>query len=164
MSTLDQIIADIESGKVNTPETQFVEKVASTTENQVNEELLELRKFAASIDEQARKFAQVYADELSKIAVGVGPMTPNTGAVPDNPAVQVSNADAREADVAKVESIIKKLTLGGEAKVNPAGVIHENNTPVASTQPIVVDEHPVSADVKKANAQVIEALYNKYFN
>lgn len=162
MSTLQQIIADIEAGKVTSPETQFVEKTAST-ETPVTSELNELRNFTVTLDEQARKYAHVIAEELTKIAVGVTGMTPNPASVPDNPAVQVSNGEGREADVAKVEAIIKKLTLGGEAKVNPTGVIHENNQPVATTQPIVVDEHPVAADVKQANADIVEALYNHYF-
>ena len=35
--------------------------------------------------------------------------------------------------------------------------------PVEQTEPIVVDEHPVAADVKKADAEIITALYEKYF-
>lgn len=162
-NTLEQIIADLEAGNAPATEPQVVEKTAeATVENQDNE-LVELRKLAASLDEQGRKFAHSFVDEINKLAVGVSELTPNTAAVPDNPAVQVSNAEVHEADTAKVESIIKKLTLGGEAKVNPAGVIHENNTPVAATQPIVTDEHPVAADVKKADADIISALYERYF-
>lgn len=165
-NTLDQIIADIEAGRVVSPEASVVEKVASASvqaENQGNTELDELRKFASDLDAQARQFARSYWDELQKIAVEVGPMTPNTGAMPENPAVQLSNGDVRQEDVAKVEAIVKKLTLGGEAKVNPAGAIHEQNIPVASTQPIAVDESPVAADMKKADAEILTSLYNKYF-
>ena len=63
----------------------------------------------------------------------------------------------------KVEGIIKKLTLGGENKMDPSGAIHVQNSPADSTQPVVVDETPVAADVKQANAEIIEALYQKYF-
>jgi hypothetical protein len=163
-NTLEQIIADLEGGLTPVAEPKVVEKTAAapTVENQDNE-LVELRKLAASLDEQGRVFAHSFMDEIQKLAVGVSELTPNTAAVPENPAVQVSNAEVHEADTAKVESIIKKLTLGGEAKVNPAGVIHENDTPVAATQPIAPDEHPVAADVKKADAEIITALYDRYF-
>ena len=162
-NTLEQIIADLEAGNAPATEPQVVEKTAeATVENQANE-LVELRKLAASLDEQGRVFAHSFVDEINKLAVGVSELTPNTAAVPDNPAVQVSNAEVHEADTAKVESIIKKLTLGGEAKVNPAGVIHENDMPVAATQPIVTDEHPIAADVKKADAEIITALYERFY-
>ena len=163
-NTLEQIIADIEAGKQPAVEAQVVEKNASApAENQESQELVELRKLAASIDEQGRGLARSFVDELNKLAVGVSELTPNTAAVPDNPAVQVSNDEAHLQDTAKVESIIKKLTSGGEAKVNPAGVIQVNGQPVEQTEPIVVDEHPVAADVKKADAEIITALYEKYF-
>jgi len=162
-NTLEQIIYDLENGTTPAAEPKVVEKTAEATVETQDNELVELRKLAASLDEQGRKFAQSFIGEIQKLAVGVSELTPNTAAVPDNPAVQVSNAEVHEADTAKVESIIKKLTLGGEAKVNPAGVIHENDTPVAATQPIAPDEHPVAADVKQANADIIETLYAKHF-
>lgn len=162
-NTLEQIIADIEAGNKPSVEAQVVEKVASAPETQENEELVELRKLASSLDEQGRELARSFVDELNKLAVGVSEMTPNTAAVPENPAVQVSNDEAHLQDTAQVESIIKGLTQGGEKKVSPAGVIQVNGQPVGGTQPIVVDEHPVAADVKQANAEIIDALYAKYF-
>lgn len=167
--SLDEIIADLEAGRSYSAESQMVEKVASAPETQGNTELDDLRKLASSIDEQGRELARSFVDELNKlsnlnkIAVGVSEMTPNTAAVPANPAVQVSTDEAHLQDTAQVDAIIKKLTLGGEQKMSPAGVIHENNQPVAGTQPIAVDEHPVAADVKKANAEIIEALFAKYY-
>lgn len=163
--TLEKIIADLEAGNAPATEPTVVEKTAeaTTVENQDNNELVELRKLAASLDEQGRTFARSFVDEIQKLAVGVSELTPNTAAVPENPAVQLSNDEVHPADTAKVEAIIKKLTLGGEAKVNPSGVIHENNAPVAATQPIATDEHPVAADVKKADAEIVNALYERYF-
>jgi hypothetical protein len=152
--TLEQILSTFEQG--NQPDQT---KVASAEVNTPD-----FRKLAADLDAEGRQMAHGFIDELSKLAVGVSELTPNTAAVPDNPAIQVSNADAHEGDVAKVEAIVKKLTLGGEQKVNPSGVIHEQNTPVAATDPIVVDEHPVAADVaKQAAADIIGRLYEKYF-
>jgi len=160
-STLDQIIADLEK-QAQAPDPAV--ETEKTAENQAAQtEMDELRKLATDLDAQGRAIARGFMSELQKEAVGVSELTPNTAAVPDNPAVQVGEQDVRLSDVSKVESIIKKLTLGGEAKVNPAGVIHENNQPVAATQPIVVDEVPVAADVKKANAEIVEHLFNKYF-
>lgn len=160
-NTLEAIIAELEK-TAQTPETPAT-PVAETPAQPKNDELTELRKLAADLDAQGRQIARGFLDEIQKVAVGVDGMTPNTAAVPENPAVQVSNQDVRLEDTAKVEAIIKKLTLGGEAKVNPAGVIHEQNTPVAPTQPIVVDETPVAADVKQASAEIIEKLYKIYF-
>lgn len=166
-NTLDKIIADLEAGRTPSAEAQLVEKVAGqSTENQVSDELVELRKLASDITEQAHKFAEGFVEklsELTKSAVGVTGITPNTAAVPDHPAVQVSTEDAHLEDVAKVEAIIKKLTLGGEAKFNPSGAIYEQNVPVAASQPIIVDEHPVAYDYKKADAEIITKLYEKYW-
>ena len=160
-NTLEQIIADLEKtasaepeveGSVETPETVVV-----------TDEVAELQKIAELEDMKGRIQARGFVDEIQKIAVTVTGMTPNTGAIPANPAVQIATSDAHEADVSKVESIIKKLTLGGEQKMSPSGVIHENNIPVAATQPIAIDEHPVAADAKTASEEIISSLYDKWF-
>lgn len=159
-NTLEQIIADLEKTAaapadfaVETPET-LVE----------NNEVAELQKIAEIEDMKGRIQARAFVDEIQKIAVTVTGLTPNTGAVPANPAVQVSNMDAHEADVQQVEAIIKKLTMGGEQKMSPAGAIHEQNVPVAATQPIAIDEHPVAADAQKtAGEEIMSALYDKWF-
>jgi hypothetical protein len=160
--TLDELISSLEPQE-KTAEAQLTQQITAPAEQTQGSENTELRKIAEEVDMQARAFARSFADELQKIAVGVSELTPNTAAVPANPAVQVSTEEAHEADTAKVEAIIKKLTMGGEAKVNPAGYIAVNGQPVESTQPIAQDEHPVAADVKQADADVLNALYAKYF-
>lgn len=163
-NTLEQIIADLEKTAAAPAAIAEPVVVAETPVAVVEtDEVASLQKVAEFEDMKGRIQARAFVDEIQKIAVTVTGLTPNTGAVPANPAVQVSNSDAHEADVAKVESIIKKLTMGGEAKVNPAGAVHEQNVPVAGAQPIAVDEHPVAADAKTASEEIMTALYDKWF-
>ena len=166
MNTLDQLLNDMQS--LTSPEAQFAEKVAEAQVETQVDETAELRKIAADVYAQGEAFGRGFINALNeaaleKTAVTVTGMTPNTASVPENPAIQVSNGEVHEADTAQVEGVIKKLTLGGEAKLNPAGALHVNNQPVAATQPIAADEHPIAADVKTAAAQIIDALYEKYF-
>lgn len=120
-NTLDQIIADLEKTASAPAPVVAAEPVVAAVEPTVtpveNNEELAMQEKVAELDAEGRIIARGFMDEIQKIAVEVTGMTPNTGAVPANPAVQVSNTDAHEADVQKVESLIKKLTLGGEAKV-----------------------------------------------
>ena len=163
-NTLEQIIADLEKTAAPAQPVQEAEKVAETsTPTQDANEIDGLRKFAADLYAQGQVMAQGFMDQLNKVAVGPAVMTPNTAQVPANPAVQVATQDVRLEDVSKVEGIIKKLTMGGENKMDPSGAIHVQNSPADSTQPVAVDETPVAADVKQANAEIIEALYQKYF-
>jgi hypothetical protein len=168
-NTLEQIIADLEAG--NAPaEPTVVEKTAAAPVETQDNELVELRKLAASLDEQGRKFAHSFVDEINKLAVGVSELTPNTAQIPFNPAVQVGTHDIRLQDTSKVQAIIQKLT-DGERAGTPSGVIHENNTPVARTEPVARDENPLAADAgalneestHKADAEIITALYDRYF-
>jgi hypothetical protein len=171
-NTLDQIIADLEAGKAPSAEAQVVEKVASssTDANQESQELTQLRKLAESIDEQGREFARSFVDELNKLAVGVSELTPNTAAIPFNPAVQVGTHDIRLEDTAKVQAIIQKLT-DGERAAHPDGYIAENNEIVARTEQVAKDEDHKAADTgtlnedltHKASAEIVESLYQKYF-
>lgn len=174
-TTLDQIIKELETA-ASAPAAEKTASAAQTTaapaaSTTASPELDAMQKRAADLDSEGRIIARAFVDEIQKIAVEVTGITPNTGAVPSNPAVQVSNDGEHEADVAKVEAIIKKLTLGGEAKVNPTGAIFENNMPVATTQPIVVDEHPIAADAAKASEEksataseeILNTLYDKWF-
>lgn len=164
-NTLEEIIADLEGKKA--PEAQMAEKLAEANVENQGDELNELRKLASDLDAQGRAIARGFMAQLAefqKVAVDTNGMTPNPSAVPDNPAVQVSTGEAHEADTAKVQAILAKLTQGLHGK-GPQGAIHVGgNQPVEAVDPIVVDEHPVAADVAKhASEDVISTLYSKYF-
>lgn len=162
--TLDQIIKDLEAAvPAEKTAAAFAAETTAAPVVTTDTELEDMQKKAADADAEGRIIARAFVDEIQKIAVEVTGLTPNTAAVPENPAVQVSTEDAHLEDVSKVEAIIKKLTMGGEAKVNPAGAIHEQNVPVEGSQPIAVDEHPIAADAKMASNDVLEALYTKWF-
>ncbi len=135
----------------------------------------DLAKIAAEMDDAGRVMARAFADELQKLAVGVVGMTPNTDAIPENPAVQVSNDDVRRDDADKVTAILTQLTMGERAQ-GPDGYKQVDSNPVDAAQSVAVDEHPTTHDVqnvakrqaaeareKTASDAVISALYQKYF-
>ena len=182
--TLEEIIADLEKEAAeSTPEektaeekteekteekseekteekTEEGEKTAEEKTEEKSEEVSEedqLKKEAEEYDAAGRIIARAFADELEKISVTVTGMTPNTGAVPDNPALQVSNEEVHEGDVAKVQAILNKLTMGLNAK-GPAGAVHEQNVPVAPVQSVAVDEKPVAADVRKVAQKLLDKM------
>jgi hypothetical protein len=178
-------LADILKGlEAKTPEDQFVQKLAGIGEPsapEVNTPTVtpavaaadpvvtppappavdEIKKQAEEADDVGRIMARAFHDELQKIAVGVVGMTPNPDAIPANPAVTLPSVDIHEADIKKVQAIIQQLTAG-ERMHGPQGYVQVNGQPAAATQPVVVDETPIAAD-KKANAEVIEKLYERYF-
>jgi hypothetical protein len=123
----------------------------------------DMKKLAEEADGVGRIMAHSFMDELQKLAVGVVGMTPNPDAIPANPAVQVSNQDVHEADVAKVQSIIQALTQGERAHA-VQGYVQVNGQPAGPTEPVNQDPAPLAYDAAKAaNAEVIENLYARYF-
>ena len=167
---------------------QAIERQGEEMEKQAEEKPVEqptekptevdpLEKFAAEMDDAGRVMARSFANELQKLAVGVVGVTPNTDAIPDNPAVQVSNDDVRREDADRVAAIIAQLTLGERAK-GPQGYTQVDSNPVDGAASVAVDEHPTAHDVanvakrqeaekregvKTASSDVVNALYQKYF-
>jgi hypothetical protein len=183
MFKLADILSNLES---NSPEETFIKKLAGvdnvstpavvpveTTPAVVPVEPVavelpktaetDMKKLAEEADGVGRIMAHSFMDELQKLAVGVVGLTPNPDAIPANPAVQVSNQDVHEADVAKVQSIIQALTQGERAH-GVQGYIQVNGQPAGPTEPVNQDPAPIAYDAAKAaNATVIENLYARYF-
>ena len=176
MFKLADILNNLES---NSPEDTFIKKLAGVgneptpvveptptvepvaVETQKTAE--DMKKLAEEADGVGRIMAHSFMDELQKLAVGVVGMTPNPDAIPANPAVQVSNQDVHEADVAKVQSIIQALTQGERAHA-VQGYVQVNGQPAGPTEPVNQDPAPLAYDAAKAaNAEVIENLYARYF-
>ena len=190
MFKLAEILKNLES---SSPEDTFIKKLAGVEESatpapvaeptpaaapapaavDTQKTAEELKKVAEEADGVGRIMAHSFMDELQKLAVGVTGLTPNPDAIPANPAVQLSNQDIHEADVAKVQAIIQALTQGERAHA-VKGYVQVNGQPAGDTQPVAVDETPIAYDhakaapiaydyAKAANAEVIENLYKKYF-
>lgn len=165
--TLQEIIDQLE--KTAAPVESAVEPTTQNTEIVSVDEDAEFRKIAEEYDAAGRIMARAFADEMNKIAVGVTGITPNTAAVPDNPAVQLSNEDVNLPEVAQVVNTIREQTQGAEAKMTPAGQVQVE--PKVTTGAGPSEQKPVAADMRSAQedaaaaktAQVVERLWNHYF-
>lgn len=160
-NTLQEIIAELE--KVASPaETPAPAQPVEAPVETPADENDELRKMAEEYDAAGRIMARAFADELEKIAVGATGVTPNTAAVPDNPAVQLSNQDVNLGEVAQVVGVIKEQTMGAEAKNTPQGQVQADPKVTSPAGPSEVP--PVAADAGKvASADVVERLWKHYF-
>lgn len=176
MFKLADILKNLES---DTPEATFISKLAGETPAPVAETTpavtpatepavaptvdaeADLKKIAEEADGVGRIMAHSFMDELQKLAVGVVGLTPNPDAIPQNPAVQLSSQDIREADVMKVQKIIQNLTQGERAHA-VTGYVQVNGQPMGGVQPVAQDEAPIAFD-KKGSDEIVEKLYGKYF-
>lgn len=163
--TLQEIIEQLE--KTAAPvETDSALEVPETI--QVDDDA-EFRKIAEEYDAAGRIMARAFADEMNKIAVGVTGVTPNTAAVPDNPAVQLSNEDVNLPEVAQVVGAVREMTQGAEAKMSPAGQVTVASQVVTPAGPS--EQKPVAADMRSAQedavaekqAEVVNRLWQHYF-
>lgn len=167
---LDEVLKELEkTGSANLNEEE--ENV------EVDENVEDTEKIAAAV-EQGQIMARAFVQELEKLAVGVGPMTPNTGAVDTPDRINhMSNAEERMMDTAQIAALIAKYTNGERAQ-GPNGYVGTPQGPIAPTQQgaIVEDVKPLPADVNKAqNLQmamaqekqaadtVLSNLYAKFF-
>jgi hypothetical protein len=125
--------------------------------------------------EEGQIMARAFMSELEKLAVGDGPMTPNTGAVKDpNQLHQVSTEDIQLGDVDKVTAILASLNAHVQDKA--PGKIQVTGTE-ADKAANPADEKPLPADAmkaqqsaaaaaalnKKAADAIISNLYTKFF-
>ena len=167
----------------NTPEREFVQKLAEETPVTVSE-TDELRKQAlAEVSEEATVFARVCAEEWSKIAQekqalnpSPTPITPTRAPLLQmNPAVQNSiQEDARGADVDKVTAILRSLirdvSAPGVRTVIEGSVPSQEMmaapSPVYGMQPTQAEIVSAQQDAKTAevkHAEVVYALFDHYF-
>lgn len=172
--TLEQIIAELEKqAEVPTPAEDLATTEEESFENQVDEND-ELREKVAEYDAAGRIMARGFYDEWQKLAVGVVGMTPNTGEEGDNPAVQLSNGEIQQGEVAQVVGTLRQMTQGAEANMSPGGKIENQLTgQVSPTSPSVQHNPSVAADVKKqqelavaektSSAEVVGRLFDHYF-
>jgi len=164
-TTLTEVLATLQKVGQAPEVTATPAPAAAPAEIQVSEDT-ELRKLAEEYDAAGRIMAAAFADELQKIAVGVTGVTPNTAAVPENPAVQVSDQDIQLANVGAVVGQLRALTQGAEADLSPAGKVEVSGGHIVMPTPASVAENPpVAADMapeKKASAAV-DVLYSYFF-
>jgi hypothetical protein len=163
---------------LKTLEDEPVEKTAEEVpEEEVPEEEVpaEEKEKVAQIMEEGQIMARAFHEELEKLAVGDGPMTPNPASVKEpNEVSHLSQGDIKLDQIAKVEGLLNQIqgavrSGGGDLTYNfmagppqPAGTVEESVLPydVASaqkTQAAAVNMNKAAAD------QIIDNLYKKVF-
>jgi hypothetical protein len=129
----------------------------------------------AQIVEEGQVMARAFHEELEKIAVGDGPMTPNPPTVKDpNEVSHLSYGDIKLDQVGKVEAVLNQIQAavrsgGGDLTYTfmpgapqPAGTTEESVLlhDVASAQ----KSQAAAANMNKAAAdKIIDNLYKKVF-
>ncbi len=164
----DAKAADATPAIEKTAEEIAAEKVAAE-EKAVEEEKV------AQLVEEGQIMARSFHEELEKLAVGDGPMTPNPPTIKDpNEVSHLSYGDIKLDQTAKVEGLLNQIQAavrsgGGDLTFTfnpgapqPAGTVEESVLPhdVASAQ----KSQAAAANLNKAAAdEIIDNLYKKVF-
>ncbi len=166
---LDTYLSSLEKeAEVKTEKPEVKEGVAVDTNTD--------QEKVAALVEEGQIMARAFVDELEKIAVGDGPMTPDTGAVKSPDKVNhVDNGNIKAEEVDKVTAILSQLVAPVRAGVGeiatPAGVVDVPARPPVDEKPLPADamkqqeqQAAVAADMNKAAAnEILSNLYNRYF-
>lgn len=150
------------------------EKPAEEEPAEVSEEDLEREK-VAQLMEEGQIMARAFHEELTKLAVGDGPMTPNPAAVKEpNEVSHLSVGDIKLDQVAKVEALLNQIQMavrsgGGDLTFTfnpggpqPAGTVDESAVPAdaASAQK---SQAAAASMNKAAGDKIIDNLYKKVY-
>lgn len=158
---------------LKTLEDEPVEKTAE--EKAAEEKVAEDKEKVGQLVEEGQIMARSFHEELEKLAVGDGPMTPNPPTVKDpNEVSHLSVGDIKLDQLAKVEALLNQIQIavrsgGGDLAYTfnpgapaPAGTVEESVLPhdVASAQ----KTQAAAANMNKAAAdEIIDNLYKKVF-
>jgi hypothetical protein len=176
--TVEEIAAEkVAAEKVAAEGTPAIEKTAEeiAAEKVVEEKTAEEKEKVGQLVEEGQIMARSFHEELEKLAVGDGPMTPNPPTIKDpNEVSHLSVGDIKLDQLAKVEALLNQIQAavrsgGGDLAYTfnpgapqPAGTIEESVLPhdVASAQ----KSQAAAANLNKAAAdEIIDNLYKKVF-
>lgn len=162
--TAEEIAAEEKVAEEKPAEETPVEEIEPTEEEKV-----------AQIVDEGQIMARAFHEELEKLAVGDGPMTPNPPSIKDPSEVShLSVGDIKLEQTAKVEGLLNQIQAavrsgGGDLTFTfnpgapqPAGTVEESVLlhDVASAQ----KSQAAAANMNKAAAdKIINNLYNKVF-
>jgi hypothetical protein len=166
--------AEEKTAEEKTAEEIAAEKAAAEV-TPVEEPVDEGKEKVAQIVEEGQIMARAFHEELEKLAVGDGPMTPNPPTIKDPSEVShLSYGDIKLDQVGKVEAVLNQIQAavrsgGGDLTFTfnpgapqPAGTVEESVLlhDVASAQ----KSQAAAANMNKAAAdKIIDNLYKKVF-
>jgi hypothetical protein len=180
LKTLEDPVEKVAEETPAVEETPAEEKTAEETveETSVEEEAVvedgEKEK-VAQIVEEGQIMARAFHEELEKLAVGDGPLTPNPPSIKEpNEVSHVSVGDIKLDQIGKVQALLNQIQAavrsgGGDLAFTfnpgapqPAGTVEESVLPhdVASAQ----KTQAAASNMNKAAAdEIISNLYSKVF-
>jgi hypothetical protein len=154
-TTLGEILETLQK-VASAPEATPATLAPAPAENQVSNEDAELRKIAEEYDAAGRIMARGFTDELQKIAVGATGITPNTAAIPENPAVQVTDGYVQLPEVDAVVNTLRQMTQGAEARFSSEGKVEvAPHTTMPTGASVSSDPKGLAADAAKAQEAAV---------